>query len=140
MPDIPIHWNFQHICFYLFIFYLFFVVVVQLQLSAFSPHPSTPPQPEYFIYYAVTVVLIFPPLPHLHPNPHSHRPSPHHCLCPWVMHVSSLATPFPILYFTSPCLFCNYLCVLLNALTSSPIPPHHPPIWQPSKCFQASLP
>ena len=39
---------------------------------------------------------------------HSGNPS-HHCLCPWVMHISSLATPFLTLYFTSPCLFCIYL-------------------------------
>ena len=32
---------------------------------------------------------------------------------PWAMRISSLATPFPILYFTSLWLFCNYLFVLL---------------------------
>ena len=41
-------------------------------------------------------------------------------------HINSLASSFPILYFTSPQLFCNYLFVLLNPLTSSPIPPHLP--------------
>ena len=46
------------------------------------------------------------------------------CSCPWVMHINSLSTPFPVLYFTVPWLFCNYLFVLLNPLTSSPIPPH----------------
>ena len=56
--------------------------------------------------------------------PHSYRPSPYHCSCPWVMRISSLATPFPILYFPSPWLFCNYLFVPFNPLTSSPIPPH----------------
>ena len=39
---------------------------------------------------------------------------------------------FPILYFTSPWLFCSYLFALLNPLTSSPIRAL-PPIWQPSK-------
>ena len=34
-------------------------------------------------------------------NLHSLRQSPHHCSCPWVMSVSSLAAPFPVLYFTS---------------------------------------
>ena len=33
----------------------------------------------------------------------------------------------------SPWLFCNYLFVLPNPLTNSPILPHAPPIWQPSK-------
>ena len=32
---------------------------------------------------------------------------------PWVIHVSSLASTFPILFLTSPCLFCTYhLCFL----------------------------
>ena len=34
--------------------------------------------------------------------------------CPWVVHISSLASPFPILFLTSPCLFCTYnLCFFL---------------------------
>ena len=41
---------------------------------------------------------------------------------------------FPILCFTSPWLFCNYLFILFNPLTSSLISPHPFPIWQPSKC------
>ena len=49
---------------------------------------------------------------------------PHHFSCPWVMCISSLAAPFPVLYFTFPWLFCKHLFVLLNPLTSSPIPPH----------------
>ena len=36
----------------------------------------------------------------------------------------SLATLLPMLYCTSPWLLCNYLFVLLNLLTSSPIPSH----------------
>ena len=52
------------------------------------------------------------------------RQSPHLCSCPWIMHISSLATAFPTLYFISPGLFCNYLFVLLNSFTSSPIPPY----------------
>ena len=76
----------------------------------------------------------FPPLPPQPSTSHSLRQSPHHCSCPWVMRISSLATPFPILYFMYPRLFCNYLFVLFNPLTSSSIPPHRPAIWQPSKC------
>ena len=66
-------------------------------------------------------------------TPSSFRQSPHHCSCPWVMGISSLATSLPILYFTSPWLFCNYLFVLLNPFTSLPIPTRYPPIWEPSK-------
>ena len=81
----------------------------------------------YFIDYAIIVALIFPPLPPTHPASPTPSQSPRHCSCPWVMHISSLATPFPILYFISPWLFCNYLFVLLNPPTSSPLPPHpHP--------------
>ena len=40
--------------------------------------------------------------------------------CPWVIHISSLAFPFLILFFTSPCLFCTYhLCFLFLV----PFPP-----------------
>ena len=79
----------------------------------------------HLINYATTVGLIFPFYHPPHMTPHSLRLSTQHCSCPWVMHISSLATPFPILYCTSPWLFCNYLFVLLNPLTSSPIP-HNP--------------
>ena len=86
----------------------------------------------YFIDYAITVVLIFPPLsPSTQHHPHSLRQFPHNCSCPQIMRVSSVATPFPILHFTSPWLFCNYLFVLLNPFTSSPILLLPPLIWQP---------
>ena len=43
--------------------------------------------------------------------------------CPWVIHISSLASPFPILFLTSPCLFCTYhLCYLFSV----PFPPFSP--------------
>ena len=74
------------------------------------------------VEFAITVVPIFSPFLLLHQHPHSLRPSPHRWSCPWVMGISSLATPFPVLYFISLWLFCNYLLVLLNPLTSSPIP------------------
>ena len=70
----------------------------------------------------------------LPPNvPYSLKQSFHHCSCPWVMHISSVATPFPILYFITPWLLCNYLFVLLYPLTSSPLPP------QPSGNHQNAL-
>ena len=92
-----------------------------------------------FLNYILLIMLLQLPqfLPLCPPppsTPHSLRQSPPHCSCPWVMGISSLATPFCILYFTSPWLFCNYLFVILNSLTSSPILPNPPPIWQPSKC------
>ena len=50
---------------------------------------------------------------------------PHLSSCPWVIHISSLASPFPILFLTYPCLFCTYhLCFLFLVpfLHSSPFP------------------
>ena len=73
----------------------------------------------------MTVVPIFPPLPPS--SQHSSLPQviPTPLFCVHGSYVlSSLATSFPILYFTSPWLFYNYLFVLLNPLASSPIPPH----------------
>ena len=72
---------------------------------------------KIYFDYAITVVPIFllspftmyPPFP-LEIPPLS--------LCPWVVHKSSLASPFPTLFLTSPCLFCTYqLCFLI------PFPP-----------------
>ena len=83
----------------------------------------------YFLSYILLIILLqlswfFLLCPSPHRTPHSLRQFPHHCSCPWVMRISSLATPFPILYCTSPGLFGNHLFVLLNPLASSPILPH----------------
>ena len=43
MGAVPYQMLFQHIDDYVFFFNFF--IVIQLQLSAFSPYPSTPPQP-----------------------------------------------------------------------------------------------
>ena len=84
------------------LFFNYILLIILLLLSWFSP-PSPLPRPPPSTAYSLS-------------------PSPHHCSCPWVMCISSLATPFPILYFTSPWLFCNYLFILLNPLAFSPIP------------------
>ena len=52
------------------------------------------------------------PPPPCTPIPSSHAPPV--SSCPWVIHISSLATPFPILFLTSPCLFCTFQFVLLS--------------------------
>ena len=55
-------------------------------------------------------VLPFIPLCPMRPLPLSF---PHLSSCPWVGHIGSLASPFPIQFLTSPCLFCTYhLCFL----------------------------
>ena len=52
--------------------------------------------------------------------------------CPWIMPISSLATPSPMLLSKSPCLFCTYHFVLLNPCTFPsffpfPLPTGNPP-------------
>ena len=79
----------------------------------------------YFIFYAVTVGHFFPlsfitlcPVSPTLPSAFSHLSS-----CPWVVHISSLASPFPILFLIFPCLFCTYhLCFLFPV----PFPPLSP--------------
>ena len=76
----------------------------------------------HFIDYAITVVPLSLPFIHLFPVAPSHQ-HPHLSSCPWVTHISSLASPFPILFLTYPCLFCTYnLCFLFPV----PFPPFTP--------------
>ena len=129
----------------LFIFIYFILLLYEYSCLHFLPllpptptiptsYPlSYPPLASYFNEYAITVVPICHPLPLLHPALPTHSGNSHHCSCPCFMYISSLSTTFPILYFTSPWLFCNYLFVLLNLFTSSPILPLPLPIWHPSK-------
>ena len=103
---------------------IFLLEILLKELSIVSTSTLSPPVlffKLYFIDYAITVVPVFPPWPSPPITSHCLRPFPHHCSCPWVMRISSSATPFPVLYFTCPWLFCNYLVVLLCTLTSSPI-------------------
>ena len=74
-----------------------------------------------FIDYAIIVVPIFPLLP---PPPSTRQPlgNPRTIVHIYGSCIGSLATPFPIQSFAFLWLFCNYLFVLLNPLTSSPIP------------------
>ena len=95
----------QIIYWFSFIRFLNYILLIMLlQLSWFFPLCLCPPR-----------------------TPHSLRQSPHHCSCSWVMQISSLATPFPILYFTFLWLFCNYLFVLypLTLFIHSPTTTSH---------------
>ena len=78
-------------------------------------------------YYCCPNFLPFCPPPPS--TPHSFRQFLHLCSCPWVMHIHSLTTQFPILYFTFPWLLCYYLFVFLNPFTSPPIPSRPSPTW-----------
>ena len=69
----------------------------------------------YFIDYAISCPISPPLFPSsLHTPSHLHPP--HFSSCPWVIHISSLASTFPILFLTSPCLSSTYhLCYLFSA-------------------------
>ena len=95
--------------FYLFIYFLFLKYILLIMLLHFS---------QYF--------LPFIPLCPASPNTQG---SPTHTLssCPWVIHISSLASLFPILFLTTPIYFMptNYpsysLCLSPHSSTT---PPH----------------
>ena len=76
-----------------------------------------------FINYAVTLVPFFSPLystlPFTPPS-HQHTPS---SLNPWVIDISSLASPFSILFLTSHCLFCTYHLYFLFPVSFPPFSP-----------------
>ena len=53
--------------------------------------------------------------------------------CPWVVHISSLASPFPILFLAPcPCLFSTYHLCYLFSVPFPPLSPSHSPIENPS--------
>ena len=96
--------NFPSFCMYVLFFHFFNYILLIMLLQLFEFLPLCP------LWLS---------------TPHSLGHSPFLCSCPSVMHISSLATPFPILYYTSPWLFCDCLFVLPNPLTHSPILPSH---------------
>ena len=90
----------------------------------------------FFSKYTLLIMLLqlslsFPPL--YFPLPCSPPPtSIPHPLSSWVVHIRSLASPFPILFLTSPCLFSTYhLCfsfpVPFPLFSLHPFPADNPP-------------
>ena len=57
--------------------------------------------------------------------------SPPYSSCPWVIHVSSLASTFPILFLPSPCLFSTYHLCYLFSVPFPPLSPSHSPMYNP---------
>ena len=72
--------------------------------------------------------LHFIPLCPAHPLPPA---SPSFSSCLWVVHISSLASTFPILFLTSPCLFSTYHLFYLFPVTFPPVSPSHSPADKP---------
>ena len=71
----------------------------------------------YFIDYAITVVPFFSsPLSSSDLTTYTPPPLsfPQLNSCPWVIHKSSLASPFPILFLPSPSIFFNFIYLLLE--------------------------
>ena len=84
----------------------------------------------YFIDYAITAFPIFPPLPPLHLTHPLPSTFPPFSSCPWVLHINSLASTFPIL-FNLPLLIFYLPFMLLIFCTFSPSLPSHSPTDNP---------
>ena len=86
----------------------------------------------YFIDYTITVVsFLFSPFS---PSVLHHTRNRIPCSlssCPWVIYISSLASTFPILFLTSPCLFSTYHLCFLFPVTFPSFSPLRLPIDNP---------
>ena len=87
--------------------YIYIELIMPLQLSHSSP---------------------FIPLRPAHPLPPAFPPF---SSCPWVVRISSLASTFPILFLTSPCLFSTYHLCYLFSVPFPPLSPFHSPTDNP---------
>ena len=73
----------------------------------------------------------FHPFTQLHPV-HPFPPTfPPYSSCPWVIHISSLASIFPTLFLPSTCLFSNYHLCYLFPVPFPPLSPSHSPVDNP---------
>ena len=72
-------------------------------------------------YYSCPIFPPYSPLPCTPPP--THIPSLNSS--PWVIHISYLPSPFPILFLTSPCLFYIYHLCLLFPVLFPPFSPSH---------------
>ena len=103
--------SFQNIfcsSFFKFIFnFLIYLLIMLLQLSHFPPF--TP------LHLAHLIPPTFPP----------------YSSCPWVIHIRSLASTFPILFLPSPCLFSTYHLCYLFSVPFPPLSPSNSPVDNP---------
>ena len=99
-------------------------ILLHFLLSQSSFKPSSFFFNIYLIDYAIMVVSFFSPLYSLLPCTALPPVFPHLSSCPWVIHINSLASPFPILFITSPYLFCtcHLYCFPVPLSLVSPLP------------------
>ena len=81
----------------------------------------------YIYDYAITVVPSSPFIPFCptHPLPPTFPPF---SSCPWVIHISSSASTFLILFLTSLCLFSTYHLCYFFSVSFPPLSPPTPPL------------
>ena len=101
----------------------------------FLPIPQTSHTTFSFLKYILLIMLLqlshlppFIPLCPVHPLPPT---VPLFSSCPWVVHRSSLASTFPILFLTSSCLFSTYHLCYLFSVPFPPLSPSHYPADNP---------
>ena len=83
----------------------------------------------YWLCYYSCPIFLSPLFPSSQHPPHQHFS--HLSSCPWVVYISSLASTFPILFSTSPCLFYAYHLCFLFPVTFPPFSPHPLPADNP---------
>ena len=86
----------------------------------------------YIFKYILLVMLLqlsFLPFIPFHPAPL--LPPAFLPLCPWVIHISSLASTFPMLFLPSPCPISTYHLCYLFSVPFLPLSPSHSPVDNP---------
>ena len=92
---------------------------------------------SYFLFLKYISLILLLQLSHffhlfipLHPAPTPPPAFPHLSSCPWVLHISSLASPFPTLFLTSPyfvpTIYASY-SLYLYPIALIPLPTDNPP-------------
>ena len=87
-----------------------------------------------FKIYLLIMLLTVAPFPPLHSTPSCLPPPSHippYSSCLWVIHISSLASTFPILFLPSSCLFSTHHLCYLFSVPFPPLSPSHSPIDNP---------